>query len=112
MSKADLLKEITAPYKKYGWTLRRVLLKDDTRRELLNTLAEIAANDLVETSTVDAIWFSRTSDNREAWELRLLSASPYALFESFDKNTPEAEREKARQVIEVRLQDLNLRSGA
>lgn len=106
MSKADLLKEITATYQKYGWTLRRVLLTEDTRREVLDALAKLNANDLTADFTVDAVWFSRASGDREAWELRLLSSSPYALFESFDKNTPEGEREKARQTLEKRLQDL------
>lgn len=107
MSQAALLKEITATYQKYGWTLRRVLLTDDARRELSEALAALGANVAVETSTINALWFSRTSGEREAWELRSLSSSPYALFESFDKTVTESAREKARQALVHRLQNVN-----
>jgi hypothetical protein len=104
MSQAALLREITATYQKYGWTLRRVLLTDDARRELSEALDALGANVAVETSSVNALWFSRTANEREAWELRSLSASPYALFESFDKTVAESTREKARQALLKRLQ--------
>ena len=60
----------------------------------------------VEDSTVDAVWFSRPSHNqREAWELRLVAETPYALFETFAEDVPEAEREVIRRDMETRMRE-------
>lgn len=104
MNQAELLTEITAVYQKNGWTLRRVLLTDDTRRKLSDALASLGESITIETAAVNALWFSRANGDREAWELRSLSPSPYALFESFDKTVSETEREKVRQALLRRLQ--------
>lgn len=63
---SELISGIVETYQKYGWQLRRVLLRPETRAELdqhpsLGT-AETAD------SAVDGLWFSRSShNNREAW---------------------------------------------
>lgn len=58
----------------------------------------------VEPATVDALWFSRPSNNqREAWELRLLAESPFALFETFEPDETEDEREEMRREMEARM---------
>jgi hypothetical protein len=106
MKKADLFVELVATYRKHGWQLKRVLLQPDSRAELtaneLDLLSEIP---LVE-ATVDALWFSRPSHhNREAWELRLLAETQYALFETFESDETEEQREEVRQEMEARLRD-------
>lgn len=103
MKNADLFTELTAIYRKHGWQLRRALLRPDTRVELQSLLP----NDLpVQEATVDALWFSRPShNNREAWELRLLAQSQYALFETFEADETEEERGDVKLEMEARLRD-------
>jgi len=101
MKSADLFTEITAIYRKHGWQLRRVLLRPETRVEL-----QLPENLLVEEATFDALWFSRPSHNdREAWELRLLAQTQYALFETFEADETEEERDDVKLEMEARLRD-------
>ncbi|HKG46080.1 MAG TPA: hypothetical protein VKB02_05105 [Pyrinomonadaceae bacterium] len=103
MKNADLFIELTATYRKHGWQLRRVLLRPETLVELQSQLP----NDVpVKEATVDALWFSRPShNNREAWELRLLAQTQYALFETFEADETEEDREDLRLEMEARLRD-------
>ncbi len=100
----DLLNEILAVYRKHGWQVRRLLLTPTTRVQL-----EISAfpNDVkLEDASIDAMWFSRSSHGgREAWELRLLAEQPYALFETFEKDETEEQREERRRELEARMRD-------
>jgi len=101
MKSANLFTEITAIYRKHGWQLRRVLLRPETRVEL-----QLPENLLVEEATFDALWFSRPSHNdREAWELRLLAQTQYALFETFEADETEEERDDVKLEMEARLRN-------
>ena len=103
MKSADLFTEITAIYRKHGWQLRSALLRPETRAELQS----IMLDDLVvREAECDALWFSRPSHNdREAWELRLLAQTQYALFETFEADETEEERADLRLEMEARLRD-------
>ena len=102
MSSAELFMELVATYHKHGWELRSVLLQPATRAVLQELLREVP----VKEANFDALWFSRPShNNREAWELRLLSQTQYALFEAFEPNETEEEREEAKTEMEARLRD-------
>ena len=58
----------------------------------------------VRESDVDAMWLRRPSAaGREAWELRLISDPPYALFELFEPDEDEEDREDVRREMEARL---------
>ena len=104
MNPIDLIKEILATYKKHGWRLRRVLLRPETRAGLSDE--NWAGDASIEAAELDALWFSRGSQqNREAWELRLISATQYALFETFEADEPEAAREEIRREMEARMKD-------
>ncbi len=108
MNQFDLIKEIVGTYEKHGWKLQRLLLRPETRGELPADLAmaPAAGNVAVEESSVDALWFSRPSnDDREAWELRLLAENPFALFETFEEDEPEEQREELRREMEARLRE-------
>jgi hypothetical protein len=106
MKSADLFTELTAMYRKHGWQLRSVLLRPETRYVL-----ELPENLPVKDATFDALWFSRPShDDREAWELRLLAQTQYALFETFEADETEEEREDLRLEMEARLRDYMLGS--
>lgn len=66
----------------------------------------------VEEAMVDALWFSRPSHGaREAWELRLIAENPYALFETFEKDESEEQREGMRREMEARLRDYLTKGG-
>ncbi|HJS22909.1 MAG TPA: hypothetical protein VJ751_00980 [Pyrinomonadaceae bacterium] len=102
MSSADLFMELVATYRKYGWELRSVLLQPATLAVLQELLDQVP----VKEANFDALWFSRPShNNREAWELRLLSQTQYALFEAFEPNETEEERADVKLEMEARLRD-------
>ena len=57
-------------------------------------------------SEVDAMWFTRAAaGGREAWELRLVAEPPYALFELFEPDESEEDREDVRREMEARLRE-------
>ncbi|HET9479447.1 MAG TPA: hypothetical protein VFO72_08885 [Pyrinomonadaceae bacterium] len=106
MNKAGLFMEVVAKYRQFGWELRSALLQPATRSELDTQDIELLKSVPVQESTFDALWFSRPSqNNRDAWELRLLSQNPYALFETFEPNETEDEREEFKQEMEARMRD-------
>jgi hypothetical protein len=99
MNTADLFMELTAMYRKHGWQLRSVLLRPETR-------AELSVEVPVKEAEFDALWFSRPSHNdREAWELRLLAQTQYALFETFEADETEEERDDLRLEMEARMRE-------
>lgn len=103
--------EIIANYSRHGWQLRRVLLRAETRGEIGSAKAEIFGDATIQESEIDALWFARPSHTeREAWELRLVAETPYALFESFEPDETEEEREELRREMEARLRDYASRS--
>ena len=60
----------------------------------------------MEDASIDALWFSRTSHGiREAWELRQLAETPYALLETFEADEPEEAREEVRREMEARMHE-------
>lgn len=98
--------ELVATYRKHGWELRGVLLQPATQAELEAEQAGMLQNASVREAAFDAIWFSRPSHNqREAWELRLLAQTPYALFETFEADETEEERQDVKQEMEARMRD-------
>lgn len=73
---ASAVAEIIAEYEKHGWALRRALLSPESQTMLANIVASVP----VEEEDFDALWFARQSKpDRTAWELRRLSALPFAL---------------------------------
>ncbi|HKP45400.1 MAG TPA: hypothetical protein VJT50_02270 [Pyrinomonadaceae bacterium] len=98
------MKEIIAVYEKHGWQLRRLVLTAETRIDLESAL-EFAGVDKTE-SVFDALWFSRQSQpDREAWELRLAAETPYALFETFEADETQEQRDEMRQEMEARMRE-------
>ena len=101
---ADLFMELLETYRKYGWELRGALLQPATRTVLEN--AQLLHKVAVREASFDALWFSRPShNNREAWELRLLSQTQYALFEAFEPDETGEEREDLKLEMEARMRD-------
>lgn len=104
MNPIDLAPEIIATYERHGWKLRRVLLRPATRAEFKQQIEDAFKGAETIESGLDALWFSRPShEKREAWELRLLAEQTYALFEAFEADETEEDREEARREMENRM---------
>ena len=105
MNLSALFNEITGLYHKHGWQLRRVLLRPETLSRLQPDLVA-KENTAVMEGAVDALWFSRPShEGREAWELRILAENPYALFETFEADETEEQRDDMRLEMEARMRE-------
>jgi hypothetical protein len=110
MNSVEQLDEIIKRYQTHGWRLARALLRAETRARLNvseTPLAEVS----VEEALIDALWFARAShEGREAWELRLVADTPYALFETFEPDETEEDREEVRREMEARIRDYATRA--
>jgi hypothetical protein len=113
MNKVDLFMELVATYRKYGWELKRALMQPATRAEVNAKESDLLALITIKEDTIDALWFARPShNNRSAWELRLLAETQYALFETFEADENEEQREEMRLEMEARLRDYVLGDDA
>jgi hypothetical protein len=111
MSASELIREIIATYSRHGWGLRRVLVTPGTAAALEPDLRDYFDSVVSQEATFDALWFARASHaNREAWELRLIAEHPYALFEAFEADESEEDREEARREMENRMRESVTRS--
>ncbi len=105
MNALELIQEIIATYKRHGWQLRRMLLRPKTRAALA-AQEEVFASASIQHSEFDALWFVRASHaGREAWELRLIAEQRYALFEAFEADESEEDREEVRREMENRMRE-------
>ena len=106
MSRLKKFQEILAQYRRHGWRLARVLARPESLAEMRGDAAATFEGVAAAESDVDAMWFSRPSaEAREAWELRLVGDTPYALFELFEPDEAEEEREDVRREMEARLRE-------
>ena len=106
MKVADLFMELVATYRKHGWELRGALMQATTLAELQEQEPQLFSKLPVKEAAFDALWLARPSHNRrEAWELRLLAQTQYALFETFEADETEEEREDVKLEMEARLRD-------
>ena len=106
MNQLDNFAEVIKTYQQYGWQLRRVLCSADTRAAFGARGDELFGSASVQDATLDALWFARPSHGgREAWELRLVAEPPYALFETFEADEAEEDREDLRLEMEARMRE-------
>ena len=105
MNIVELAQQIVATYEKHGWELRRVLVRPSAEPER-QQLAQTFPDSALINSEVDALWFARASHaGREAWELRLIAEQSYALFETFEADESEEDREDLRREMEKKMRD-------
>ncbi|MBA3805647.1 MAG: hypothetical protein H0X14_08065 [Acidobacteria bacterium] len=105
MNQLERFDEIIKQYRTHGWRLARALLRPETR-DGLSLVETFPAEVMIEEAIIDALWFARASHaGREAWELRLVADTPYALFETFEADEMEEDREEVRREMEARLRD-------
>ena len=106
MNQVQRFGETIALYHKHGWRLARALLRPETHAASGDEFAALLADVPAADSEVDALWFCRPSHaGREAWELRLIAETPYALFETFEADEAEEDREDVRREMEARLRE-------
>ena len=106
MPRRELISQINATYERHGWKLQCVLRRPNSFQELTSEEREMFGEAQIRDSDFDALWFARPSSaNREAWELRLISETPYALFEVFEADESEDDREAARLEMENRMRE-------
>src|SRR5688572_22992643 len=106
MDNAYLFRELVATYRKHGWKLRGALLQPATLAQIQSQEAQFPGEIAVREAEFDALWFSRPShQNREAWELRLVAQTQYALFQAFEADETEEQRDEARREMEARLKN-------
>lgn len=104
MNQQQRFSEIIATYRRHGWRLERVLMRKETRVAMAGAEAALFGDVAIQEAAVDALWFARASHaGREAWELRLVADTPYALFETFEADEEEEDREDVRREMEARL---------
>jgi hypothetical protein len=109
MNETDLIREISATYRKHGWILRRVLLNQESLEKAGDSLEAGAP---ITISDVNALLFSRPSGkNGEAWELRLVSQNPFAMFEIINADATDDERNRRLLGMEKRLKERAKKSG-
>jgi hypothetical protein len=113
MSQLSKFEETLGQYRRHGWRLARVLARPGTFPAVggagdagdAGGVASFEGAPVAE-SEVDAMWFARPSaEGREAWELRLVGETPYALFELFEPDEDEEDREDVRREMEARLRE-------
>ena len=105
MTDRDAIADIIGQYVQHGWKLRRVLLTAKLSGEL-GDVAGLFGDAELRTSGHDGLWFSRRSmQDREAWELRRISTSPFALVEVIPDGLTDQEREEILAEAEERMFD-------
>ena len=111
MAQLGKFRDALALYRRHGWRLARALMTAETLAELRGeqrdaTVALLFEGVEPQESNLDAMWLSRPSAaGREAWELRLIADTPYALFELFEPDEPEEDREDVRREMEARMKE-------
>ena len=91
-------------YEKHGWELKSILLRSETAEELRDYIEPVKSQGQVRDAAFDGLWFSRPSHNKgEAWELRLLAETPYALFQRFDAGESDENRSRVLKEMEERM---------
>jgi hypothetical protein len=110
MNDPEAIADILNTYKKHGWILRRVLLSRPAGAAAPELPGDQFSGAEIRDSDMDALWFSRVSrPNTEAWELRALSAAPFALLEVIPDDTSEADRETILSGVEDRMREMVIR---
>lgn len=112
MTNPDSIRETIALYEKHGWSLRRVLLSQELSARLGADISDLFKGIRVIPSDLDAMWFSRRSrPNQEAWELRSLGSTPFALVEVVHDTAGDDEREEVLSRTEKKIKEITSRRG-
>lgn len=102
----ETIQAVIDQYAKHGWQLRRALVSSEDA----DIFSSEFGFDEIKIATVksenQALWFSRrTLPDREAWELRRLSGSPFALVAILEDSFDGDEREAVLEATERQMFD-------
>ena len=100
----DAVEEIIKQYGAHGWTFRRAVLSEaDVRAFGDDLLRNYPEADILK-GPESGLWFSRrTLTDREAWELRRLSGSPFALIAVVEDSLSGTEHDAVLNEVEQRM---------
>jgi len=99
-----LVNDILSIYSKHGWLAVEAVLSKDSHVD-----ATSFGGIPVRSGPFDAIWFERPSrKGKTALELRLLSETPYAIFELADSGSTE-EMDGIKKAVEERMAEFSSR---
>lgn len=102
----ETVQAVIDQYAKHGWRLRRALVSRATADRLAPAMDFGDPEIGLEESENEALWFSRRSlPDCEAWELRRLKDSPFALVAVLEDSLDDAEREQLLLDTERRMFD-------
>ena len=102
--KTEVLNDIVSQYKDHGWTPRRAVLSESDFLLFKDYLINAHAGIEIHSGPESGLWFSRRSlRDREAWELRRLSGSPFALMAVIEDSMPDTEREAVLHETQMRM---------
>lgn len=102
----ETIQAVIDQYAKHGWQLRRALLSNEIANSFLAQPALTEVKVVAVKSGNEALWFSRRSlPDREAWELRRLAGSPFALVAIIEDSFDEDERESVLEATEWQMFD-------
>lgn len=102
MTDPDSIAATIGQYERHGWVLRKASLSQDRLSQLRSSHPSA---DLSEGSH-EFLWFSRRSlPDREAWEIRRLSGSPFALVAVIEDSASDEERNAILRETERRMFD-------
>lgn len=103
--------DIISTYEKHGWKLRRVLLS--AKLASIANRSDLFGRAEIRDSLIDGLWFSRRSRRgTEAWELRAISLSPFALLENIPDELSAEDAEDILHETEHRLAETVIRPSA
>lgn len=101
------VREILALYEKHGWILRRVLFSEELKAALADRCEGLFGRVGISPSGIDALWFSRASrPESEAWEIRHLSETPFALVEVINSDLSDEERDDMLRSAELKMSEI------
>lgn len=93
---------IIEQYVRHGWKLRRVLMTSEMAQATAGS-SEFGDAE-IRPSGHGGLWFSRRSHpEHEAWELRRVSASPFAVVEVVPEGLTDQERDELLEQAESRM---------
>ena len=106
MLEKPAITETVGLYEKHDWMLRRILLTSESAERFSEEIAADFPDVDIREAEIDALWFSRRSrPDSEAWEIRRLSGTPFAILENVPDGTGQDELESILNDAEMRLID-------
>lgn len=100
----EIVDAIIKQYASHGWSLRRAVLSENDTAAVGDHLNHRYPGLDLRKGPDGGLWFSRrTLADREAWEFRRLSGSPFALIAVIEDSLSGTEREAILNEVEQRM---------